>query len=1193
MAVNRTVEQILYDVPGPFMNKSMPPNKVPRGTCGHLAGVDLRYTGGLRKFYGMRKVLDVDDVTSGDTMATIDAYDGPSFFKRVTFQKRGTATIYHGFVIRWDKINSNSDQAVALVYTDDNGSTWKGLEIWGTGNSITDSVAMDVAVDGAYLFVSVDGKNTKTVYYGDSALSVVDMGPGDFATELGVVTESSTSVDSDYELKGNGVYQVRWRFYDSARGIYSAMSAPVTISLDHMKTTKAVGMVTFNSGGGDSGLLVDGDVITVNGKTYEVTDTDDLSHLLLHGDGLDGATSTIDSSASNHTISFGGNAQLDTAQKKFGTASFLFDGTTDYLSVPDSPDWDFGDGEFTVDAMVRFNNLPSDGNATIVSRWLATGNKRSWSFFVNDSSGTKTLKFGYTEDGENSTFITSDTVTINVDTWYHIAVVRDSDTLRFFLDGAAKGTGDLTGKTLYNTDARLLVGALSESGSSYFMNGWIDEVRIIKGDAYWTTGFTTPTVAYNDVAVNVSGLTTIAGCASALADAINGDAGAVVSASAEASAVLIEATTRGAVGNSYTLSVSETGSNTDDVDVNGSTLTGGGASTNEPEEHCKAVLDFPANDVVISGKGYSDFDALFDTVDVFRTINLGTGATAIEGSIFYLEQTIAKAGNWATSGAWDDLQVTIGTLVDESLPFQKRFNPETDVVKAPPDSGTIGRYQGLTFMGEAADIRGGLDTVYSSPEHVSGEYFTTFNSRKGDVEMGRPLRYMTVGDAMFILYPGGITHVYKSSNLRPLQFVDLHRERGLAGKEAVHRVGSSLVMLTETGVVLLNSSNGNMGQIAAANRVIMGDWKSYLTGVKSAYDSKYDTSFFLCPDLNEILMVGHGTQSVAMLEGANFVGADSGKDIDTGKFVQAFFITKEGLIVTPDYASAGSGSMFDFSSSYTLDGTVTSASSGGTAVTDSGATFHADMVGALCYMTSGANAGTSSEITAVNVGTKTLTVSFSHPIAVGDRYSVSPVVFKVRLWPLRDPDPRVTDDDFRRWVIQSVAVKVRKLSGFLDNDNDMWRLGIYRNGSDDLWQTRTLAYTSGGTHEVLVGDVLAGGTSGATAIVESLTLTSGTWAGGDAVGTLTLRSQSGAFQSETLNEGSNSNVCTVGGDSTATTSGTTELTVDANAADSSAALNMDGVDIEPYIEQIATGVSFELTNAEVYAKMTSSRNATA
>lgn len=78
---------------------------------------------------------------------------------------------------------------------------------------------------------------------------------------------------------------------------------------------------------------------------------------------------------------------------------------------------------------------------------------------------------------------------------------------------------------------------------------------------------------------------------------------------------------------------------------------------------------------------------------------------------------------------------------------------------------------------------------------------------------------------------------------------------------------------------------------------------------------------------------------------------------------------------------------------------------------------------------------------------------------------------------------------------------------------------------------RTLAYTSGGTYEVVVGDILEG--ASASARVISLTLTSGTWAGGDAAGTFTLCDQSGTFASENLDIGVNSNVCTVAGDSSA------------------------------------------------------------
>jgi len=78
-----------------------------------------------------------------------------------------------------------------------------------------------------------------------------------------------------------------------------------------------------------------------------------------------------------------------------------------------------------------------------------------------------------------------------------------------------------------------------------------------------------------------------------------------------------------------------------------------------------------------------------------------------------------------------------------------------------------------------------------------------------------------------------------------------------------------------------------------------------------------------------------------------------------------------------------------------------------------------------------------------------------------------------------------------------------------------------------------VAFTSGGTHEVLEGDTLTGATSTETCVVKRVQLTSGSWAGGDAAGWLTIASKSGALQAENLDEGANSNVCTIGGDAAA------------------------------------------------------------
>jgi hypothetical protein len=80
---------------------------------------------------------------------------------------------------------------------------------------------------------------------------------------------------------------------------------------------------------------------------------------------------------------------------------------------------------------------------------------------------------------------------------------------------------------------------------------------------------------------------------------------------------------------------------------------------------------------------------------------------------------------------------------------------------------------------------------------------------------------------------------------------------------------------------------------------------------------------------------------------------------------------------------------------------------------------------------------------------------------------------------------------------------------------------------------RTVAFTSGGTYEILPGDTITGATSTSTARVVAVSLATGTWAGGDAAGTLTLDTRNGALQAENLDVGGNSNVATIAGDSVA------------------------------------------------------------
>lgn len=81
----------------------------------------------------------------------------------------------------------------------------------------------------------------------------------------------------------------------------------------------------------------------------------------------------------------------------------------------------------------------------------------------------------------------------------------------------------------------------------------------------------------------------------------------------------------------------------------------------------------------------------------------------------------------------------------------------------------------------------------------------------------------------------------------------------------------------------------------------------------------------------------------------------------------------------------------------------------------------------------------------------------------------------------------------------------------------------------------SLSFTSGGTYEIAEGNTITGATSGATAVITRIVLTSGTWSAGDAAGYLVMTSATGTFQAENLNVGANLNVATIAGDKSAVT----------------------------------------------------------
>ena len=208
---------------------------------------------------------------------------------------------------------------------------------------------------------------------------------------------------------------------------------------------------------------------------------DNFTKLLLHCDGADTSTTFTDSSFSGHTCTPSGNAQMDTAQSKFGGASVLFDGSGDYVTVADSADWDFGTGDFTIDYWVRFAALGSDRTAIDVNGGDGNG---IWVQYQNAGNMRARIV------GNDYTFAHS----ASTDIWYHHAITRSGTNLRMFVGGVQVGTTQTSSDNITGGTIGVLLGRKNGGGDQ--LSGWLDEVRISKGIARWTSTFDVPTAAY-------------------------------------------------------------------------------------------------------------------------------------------------------------------------------------------------------------------------------------------------------------------------------------------------------------------------------------------------------------------------------------------------------------------------------------------------------------------------------------------------------------------------------------------------------------------------------------------------------------------------------------------------------------------------------------------------------------------------
>lgn len=230
--------KVPYPIKGPFLDKSKPSTQIQPGTFSDLIGVDGRFMGGLRKFYGMKLVKELRDIVGLETLTNI------TYFEMVTIQKPleagGTVPI-RGFVVRWG--NDLSAQTISFAFYDLSAATpdWKAITL---STDIDYLRLMDVDTYDTTLYLAVQGLDMKVLYYDTdtSEWKIVAAGPGEFHDSTGGITVLPPSWDEVQnkedggQLQSNKSYQIAFRFTNPVRDVYSCMSEYLQANITTMET---------------------------------------------------------------------------------------------------------------------------------------------------------------------------------------------------------------------------------------------------------------------------------------------------------------------------------------------------------------------------------------------------------------------------------------------------------------------------------------------------------------------------------------------------------------------------------------------------------------------------------------------------------------------------------------------------------------------------------------------------------------------------------------------------------------------------------------------------------------------------------------------------------------------------------------------------------------------------------------------
>ena len=184
---------------------------------------------------------------------------------------------------------------------------------------------------------------------------------------------------------------------------------------------------------------------------------------------------------------------------KITDGAVAFDGTSGTsMNIANSSDFSFGSGDWTVECYHYSFKAAASGTNSLIGIWNSGSNRRTW--LINLYQDYFRGYFSIDGAAGGSIYQVGDSAKkVAPNRWYHVALVRNGNNLLLFQDGELIEATDVTGQSVYdNTTDDLYIGS-GHAGTVNNTNGYISNLRVVKGTALYTSDFTPPTEPLTNV----------------------------------------------------------------------------------------------------------------------------------------------------------------------------------------------------------------------------------------------------------------------------------------------------------------------------------------------------------------------------------------------------------------------------------------------------------------------------------------------------------------------------------------------------------------------------------------------------------------------------------------------------------------------------------------------------------------------